>query len=84
VLCIQIETELRRQTGGVVEFVFLALVMVVLATLAYSLRELRKPARSFPSMRNRGHDHSDHDHRHHDAEENPTEGHVSGLDAQAS
>ena len=66
------------------EFVFLALVMVVFATLVYSLRQLRRPARSFPSMRDRGDDHSDHDHRHHDGEENPTEGHVSGLDAQAS
>jgi hypothetical protein len=84
VLCIQIETGLRRQTGGVVEFVFLALVMVVLATLVYSLRELRKPARSFPSMRNRGHDHSDHDHRHHDAEETPQRVTAVGLDAQAS
>jgi hypothetical protein len=67
-----------------VEFVFVALVIAVLVTLGYSVRQLARPAPSFPSMRDSGHDHSDHNDRDQDNEENLRESHGSGLDAQAS
>jgi hypothetical protein len=63
-------------------FVFLGFVFCVLATLAYSVHDLMKPARLPVAARNGSH-HDDHQHDEGD-EEQQGQGHYATLEAAAS